>query len=92
MRELRRRKNTSAFSEAEQSRRLYRLSAAMPTAGEYSRRADETYVLVEQTQDIWEREALVRIAAQWKRLAAYKTDRETRSTQKEAPTFVLRCR
>jgi hypothetical protein len=75
MRELRRRENQSALSEAEQSRRLYRLTAAMPTAEEYSRRANETYILVKQTQDIWECEAVLRIAAQWERLAAYKTDR-----------------
>ena len=75
MRELRRRENQSALSEAEQSRRPYRLTAAMPTAEEYSRRANETYILVKQTQDIWECEAVLRIAAQWERLAAYKTDR-----------------
>jgi hypothetical protein len=59
MRELRRRENQSALSEAEQSRRLYRLTAAMPTAEEYSRRANETYILVKQTQDIWECEAVL---------------------------------
>ena len=47
----------------------------MPTAEEYSRRANETYILVKQTQDIWECQAVLRIAAQWERLAAYKTDR-----------------
>ena len=80
MRELRRRENQSALSEAEQSRCLYRLTAATPTAEEYSRRANETHILVKQTLDIWECEAVLRIAARWER-----------SIQDQQAQYALKC-
>jgi hypothetical protein len=47
----------------------------MPTSEDYRRRAAETRHLATATQDIWEREALLRMAAQWERLAEHKAKR-----------------
>ena len=49
----------------------------MPTAAEYKRRADEARMLAGRTQDVWEREALLRVAEQWRVLAAHKASKES---------------
>jgi hypothetical protein len=50
----------------------------LPTSEDYWRRADEARLLARQTKDLWEREALLRMAAQWERLAANKANMEAR--------------
>jgi hypothetical protein len=50
----------------------------LPTSEDYWRRADEARLLARQTKDLWEREALLRMAAQWERLAAHKANMEAR--------------
>jgi hypothetical protein len=49
----------------------------MPTSEDYRRRAAETRQLATATQDIWEREALFRMSAQWERLAEHKAKKES---------------
>jgi hypothetical protein len=41
-------------------------------ADERQRRAEEAKALAVQTQDLWEREALLRVATQWQLIAAHK--------------------
>ena len=41
------------------------------------RRADEARMLAGRTQDVWEREALLRVAEQWRVLAAHKASKES---------------
>jgi hypothetical protein len=50
----------------------------MLTAEEYLRRADEAKTLAAQTQDLWERETLLRVANEWPLLAAHKAHKEAR--------------
>jgi hypothetical protein len=50
----------------------------MPTAAEYKRRAEEAKILAARTQDVWEREALLRVAEQWQLLAAHKASKEAK--------------
>lgn len=52
---------------------------AMPTSEEYRRSADECLRLANEAEDPHEREVLIRIAAQWDRLAAYKAQLEDRA-------------
>ena len=48
----------------------------MPTSEEYRRHAEEARKHAAKTQDLWEREALLRMAAQWERLADHKARKE----------------
>jgi hypothetical protein len=48
----------------------------MPTSEDYRRKAAETRQLATATQDVWERESLLRMAAQWERLAEHKAKKE----------------
>ena len=48
----------------------------VPTSEEYRRHAEETRKHAAKTQDLWEREALLRMAAQWERLADHKARKE----------------
>jgi hypothetical protein len=52
---------------------------AVMTADECQRRADEAKVLAIQTQDLWERELLLRIADQWQLIASHRAAKEGRS-------------
>jgi len=47
----------------------------MLTAEEYQRRADEAKTLAAQTQDLWERETLLRVATEWQLLAAHQASK-----------------
>lgn len=47
----------------------------MPIAEQYRRKAEECRKLAEHAGDEFEREALLRMAAQWERLALYKEER-----------------
>jgi hypothetical protein len=49
----------------------------MPTAEQYRRRAEECQQIAIETSDEFEREALLRLAAQWARLAEHKGRKET---------------
>jgi hypothetical protein len=60
---------------------LFLLNGVM-TADECQRRANEAKVLAIQTQDLWEREVLLRIATQWHLIASHKL-------AKEAPSQLL---
>jgi hypothetical protein len=57
----------------------------MPTSEEYRNLAAETRVLAGQTRDEHERDALLRISAQWELLADYKAAREAGSSKKLKP-------
>lgn len=46
------------------------------TAEECQRRAEEAKALAAQTQDLWERETLLRIATQWQPLASHRAVKE----------------
>ena len=48
----------------------------MTTSADYLRQAEETRLLAKRTKDLSEREALLRMAAQWERLAAHKATTE----------------
>jgi hypothetical protein len=48
----------------------------MLTAEEYQRRADEAKTLAVQTQDLWERETLLRVATEWQLLAGTRQARK----------------
>ena len=48
----------------------------MRSAAEYQHKADECRRLAGARQDSFEREALLRIVAQWERLAQYKVEKE----------------
>jgi hypothetical protein len=50
------------------------------TADECQRRADEAKTLAAQTQDLWERETLLRIATQWQLIASHRTAKENKPT------------
>ena len=52
----------------------------MLTAAEYQRRAEEAKILAAQTQDVWEREILLRVATEWQLLAAHKASKELKRT------------
>ena len=53
------------------------------TAEECQRRAEEAKALAAQTQDLWERETLLRIATQWQLLASHRAVKEGK------PRFVV---
>ena len=46
------------------------------TAEECQRRAEKAKALAAQTQDLWERETLLRIATQWQLLASHRAVKE----------------
>jgi hypothetical protein len=46
------------------------------TADECQQRADEAKALAVETQDLWEREILLRIATQWQLLASHRAAKE----------------
>jgi hypothetical protein len=46
------------------------------TSDECERRAEEAKALAAQTQDLWERETLLRIATQWQLLAGHNAVKE----------------
>jgi hypothetical protein len=48
------------------------------TADECGRRAEEAKALAAQTQDLWEREAPLRLATQWQLIAAHKAAKEAK--------------
>jgi hypothetical protein len=48
------------------------------TAKECQHRADGAKILAMQTHDLWEREALLCIVAQWQLLASHKASREAK--------------
>ena len=48
------------------------------TADECRRRAEEAKALAAQTQDLGEREALLRVATQWQLIAAHKAAKEAK--------------
>jgi hypothetical protein len=50
------------------------------TADECQRRSDEAKTLAAQTQDLWERETLLRIATQWQLIASHKAAKENKPT------------
>jgi hypothetical protein len=50
----------------------------MLTAEEYQRRADEAKTLAVQTQDLWERETLLRVATEWQLLAGHQASKEAK--------------
>jgi hypothetical protein len=50
----------------------------MLTAEEYQRRANEAKTLAAQTQDLWERETLLRVATEWQLLAAHQASKVAR--------------
>jgi len=52
----------------------------MLTAAEYQRRAEEAKILAAQTQDVWEREMLLRVATEWQLLSAHKANKELKRT------------
>jgi len=53
-------------------------------ADECQRRAEEAKALAAQTQDLWEREAFLRVATQWQLIAAHKATKESNSHRKAA--------
>jgi hypothetical protein len=46
------------------------------TSDDCQRRAEEAKALAAQTQDLWERETLLRIATQWQLLASHRAVKE----------------
>lgn len=50
----------------------------MPTSEEYRKNAEDCLRLAQEAEDAQEREVLLRMAAQWGRLADYKAQRENR--------------
>jgi hypothetical protein len=50
----------------------------MLTAEEYQRRANEAKTLAAQTQDLRERETLLRVAIEWQLLAAHQASKVAR--------------
>jgi hypothetical protein len=48
---------------------------------ECQRRAEEAKALAAQTQDLWEREALLRVATQWQLIAAHKAAKEAKQAK-----------
>ena len=52
------------------------------TADECQQRANEAKALAIQTQDLWERELLVRIAEQWQLVAARRAAERSRAVSK----------
>jgi hypothetical protein len=48
------------------------------TAEECLRRAEEAKAFAAQTQDLWEREAFLRIATQWQLIAGHKAAKESK--------------
>ena len=50
----------------------------MPTAAEYKRLAHEARILAARALDMWEREAILRVAEQWQLLAAHKASKEAK--------------
>jgi hypothetical protein len=61
----------------------------MRTSEDYWRCADEARLLARQTKDLWEREALLRMAAQWERLAAHKANGNEKTPLTPAPHWRL---
>jgi hypothetical protein len=47
------------------------------TSDECQRRADEAKALAVQTQDLWEREVLLRIATHWHLIASHRVAKES---------------
>jgi hypothetical protein len=55
------------------------------TADECQRRADEAKALALETQDLWEREMLFKIADQWQLLASHRATKKSQPVLKVVP-------
>lgn len=54
------------------------IAILLPTADAYRHRAEEAKSLARQSQDVWEREILLRVATQWQLLAAHRDVKDNR--------------
>jgi hypothetical protein len=54
------------------------ITILLPTADAYRHRAAEAKSLARQSQDVWEREILLRVATQWQLLAAHRDVKDNR--------------
>jgi len=50
----------------------------LPTVEAYRHRAEEAKNLAKRSQDVWEREILLRVATQWQLLAAHREVKESK--------------
>jgi hypothetical protein len=50
----------------------------LPTVEGYRHRAEEAKNLAKRSQDVWEREILLRVATQWQLLAAHREVKESK--------------
>ena len=58
---------------------------AVMTADEYHERAKEAKALAVETQDLWERELLLKIADQWQLMAAHRVAKRSQTALKVVP-------
>ena len=58
---------------------------AVMTADEYHERAKEAKALAVETQDLWERELLLKIADQWQLIAAHRVAKRSQTALKVVP-------
>jgi hypothetical protein len=54
------------------------IAILLPTVDAYRHRAEEAKSLARQSQDVWEREILLRVATQWQLLAAHREVKDKR--------------
>ena len=59
---------------------------AVMTADEYHERAKEAKALAVETQDLWERELLLKIADQWQLIAAHQVAKRSQTVLKVVPS------
>ena len=55
------------------------------TADEYQERAREAKALAVETQDLWERELLLKIADQWQLIGAHRAAKRSQTVLKVVP-------
>ena len=58
---------------------------AVMTTDEYHERAKEAKALAVETQDLWERELLLKIADQWQLMAAHRVAKRSQTVLKVVP-------
>ena len=58
---------------------------AVMTADEYHERAKEAKALAVETQDLWERDLLLKIADQWQLIAAHRVAKRSETVLKVVP-------
>ena len=58
---------------------------AVMTADEYHERAKEAKTLAVETQDLWERELLLKIADQWQLIGAHRVAKRSQTVLKVVP-------